>query len=300
MNEPVKLRGLGVAVATPFDASDHIDYDTLASHARHLAKHGADFLVALGTTAETPTLDAQEREQVSQTILDNAQGLPVVLGLGGNCTRNIVQEIEAKGSSLEKFAAILSVVPYYNKPSQQGMYHHFATIAQASPIPVILYNVPGRTGVNMLPETTLALARDFPGKIRAVKEASGSLEAIKEIIAGTPEGFDVLSGDDFMAHDTIRAGGHGVISVAGNAFPELMSQLAHLSENPETWTQAQEIFSRLKVMDKLLFRDGNPAGIKMALSLLPHSTWNPSVRLPLVEVSEQTAREMKAEIAQLL
>lgn len=293
-----RLHGLGVASATPFKADGAVDMPVLAKHIERLSERGADFIVALGTTAETPTLDPYERLAVSDTVLEHSK-VPVVLGMGGNCTAALCKELRVNSDHVARFAAILSVCPYYNKPTAEGLYRHFAAVAEASPVPVILYNVPGRTGVNMTADTTLRLARDFPGQIVAVKEACGKLEQIEREIKEAPEGFTVLAGDDFIAFDTIALGGAGVVSVAGNVVPHIMSVLTRYAPKPEYHDYCRKINELLQPLDRLLFCDGNPAGIKCALSEWPDLGWGETMRLPLVPVTPKTRQEMAKVVAML-
>lgn len=290
-----RLRGMGVAMTTPFNTDESIDYDTLDFHIDYLINEGADYIVALGTTAETPTLSREEKTELEKRILDRVAGrVPVVVGIGGNNTRAIVDEL-SHTERLNEFAAILSVVPYYNKPTQEGMYRHFSAIAKASPIPIILYNIPGRSGVNMDVDTIIRLARENPGKIIGIKEASGNMEQASLIITRRPEGFLVLSGDDSLAHTMIGKGGDGVISVLGNAYPRQFTSMIHLSLDPERHDEATPLHQSFSAFCSLLFKDGNPAGIK---SLLHHMfpRYNEVLRLPLVPVSDSTRAALGQEL----
>ncbi|MDE5726996.1 MAG: 4-hydroxy-tetrahydrodipicolinate synthase [Duncaniella sp.] len=288
------LRGMGVALTTPFLPDESIDYATLDAHIDYLAEGGADYIVALGTTAETPTLSADEKRALALHILDRtARRIPVVLGMGGNCTRNLVAEIKAM-PRLEEFDAILSVVPYYNKPTQEGMYRHFSRVAEASPIPVILYNIPGRTGVNMTVDTVIRLAIDYPGKVIGIKEASGNMEQAGLIIARRPEGFLVISGDDSLAHTMIGLGGDGVISVLGNAYPRQFSDMIHLSMDPERRTEALPLHQSFSALYSLLFKEGNPSGIKSLMHCVIPG-YHEVLRLPLVPVGEMVRNALKSE-----
>ena len=289
------LRGMGVALTTPFNDDLSIDYDTLDFHIDYLIERGADYIVALGTTAETPTLTRDEKLELESRILDRvARRVPVVVGVGGNNTAALVSEL-ATTPRINEFAAILSVVPYYNKPTQEGMYRHFSAIAEASPIPVILYNIPGRSGVNMEVDTIVRLAREWPGKIIGVKEASGNLEQIRLVITRRPKGFLVMSGDDSLAHTVIGYGGDGVISVVGNAYPREFTRMIRLSLNPETHTSATPLHQRFSAFYSLLFKDGNPAGIKCLLhKLFPR--YKEVLRLPLVPASESTREAIGREL----
>lgn len=288
------LRGMGVALTTPFRPDESIDYAALDAHLDYLADGGADYIVALGTTAETPTLSPGEKRELALHILDHVGGrMPVVLGMGGNCTRTLVAEIAAM-PRLGEFAAILSVVPYYNKPTQEGMYRHFTEVARVCPVPVVLYNIPGRTGVNMSVDTIIRLASENPGRIIGIKEASGNMEQAGLVITRRPEGFLVLSGDDSLAHTMIGLGGDGVISVLGNACPREFAEMIHISLDPERHDEAARLHQRFSALYSLLFKDGNPAGIKALLHIL--SPDYPEVlRLPLVPVSEAVRRALTAE-----
>ncbi len=289
------LRGMGVALTTPFNEDLSIDYDTLDFHIDYLIEQGADYIVALGTTAETPTLTREEKLELESRILDRVAGrVPVVVGVGGNNTAALVDELTTT-PRINEFAAILSVVPYYNKPTQEGMYRHFSAIAKASPIPVILYNIPGRSGVNMEVDTIVRLAREWPGKIIGVKEASGNMDQIRLVITRRPKGFLVMSGDDSLAHTVIGHGGDGVISVVGNAYPREFTRMIRLSLNPETHTSATPLHQRFSAFYSLLFKDGNPAGIKCLLhSLFPR--YKEVLRLPLVPASESTREAISREL----
>lgn len=293
--ETDRLRGMGVAMTTPFNNDETIDYDTLDFHIDYLIDSGADYIVALGTTAETPTLSRDEKKELEKRILDRVAGrIPVVVGIGGNNTRAIIEEI-ASTERIGEFAAILSVVPYYNKPTQEGMYRHFAAIAKACPIPVILYNIPGRSGVNMEVDTIIRLAREFPGKVIGVKEASGNMDQAALIITRRPNGFLVLSGDDSLAHTMIGKGGDGVISVLGNAYPRQFTEMTHQSLDPERHGEATVLHQRFSAFYSLLFKDGNPSGIKCLLHhMFPR--YNEVLRLPLVPVTDSTRARMKQEL----
>lgn len=292
---PQKLRGMGVALTTPFLQDGSIDYDTLDFHLDYLIDGNTDYIVALGTTAETPTLTHDEKKQLALHILDHVAGrCPLVLGIGGNSTAAVIDEIHHT-DRLEEFDAILSVVPYYNKPVQEGMYRHFAAIAKASPIPVVLYNIPGRTGVNMNIDTIIRLAKDFPDKIIGVKEASGNMEQAQNVITRRPKGFLVLSGDDSLAHSMIRLGGDGVISVLGNAYPAQFTEMIHKSLDEETVEEASLLHQKFSALYSLLFKDGNPAGIKCLLHIL-FPRYQEVLRLPLIPATDTTRKGLKAEI----
>ncbi len=289
-----RLRGMGVALTTPFRQDETVDFETLDFHVDYLVEEGADYIVVLGTTGETPTLSRKEKEQVAARVLDRVKGrIPLVLGVGGNCTRNVVAEL-GDFPRIGEFDAILSVVPYYNKPTQEGMYRHFAEIAKASPVPVILYNIPGRSGVNMNVDTIIRLAREFPGKIIGIKEASGNMEQAQHVITRRPEGFLVLSGDDSLAHTMIGAGGDGVISVLGNAYPREFAAMVHVSLDEEHHDDAAVMHQKFSALYSLLFKDGNPAGIKSLLHIM-FPRYEEVLRLPLVPVSESTRKGLEAE-----
>lgn len=288
------LRGMGVALTTPFLENGDIDYHTLDMHLDYLIDGKADYIVALGTTAETPTLSGDEKHELALHILDYvAHRCPVVIGVGGNSTRNVVAELKEM-ERLNEFDAILSVVPYYNKPTQEGMYRHFAEIAKASPIPIILYNIPGRTGVNMNTDSIVRLAKEFPDKIIGIKEASGNMQQAQEVITRRPEGFLVISGDDSLAHSMIRLGGDGVISVLGNAYPARFVDMIHHSMEDETPEGAAKLHQQFSALYSLLFKDGNPAGIKCMLHIL-FPQYKEVLRLPLVPVTDETRRGLEKE-----
>lgn len=269
---------MGVALITPFKADKTIDFQALARLVEYQIKCGIDFIVVLGTTAETPTLSADERRQVRDFVAQRVNGrVPLVLGLGGNNTMGVIEEIRL--TDLSAYSAILSVVPYYNKPSQEGIYQHYAAIAQASPVPIVLYNVPGRTGVNMTAETTLRLATDFPEKIIAVKEASGNFTQIDDIIKRKPADFMVISGDDGITFPLITLGAVGVISVIGNAFPKEFSRMVRLALEGD-FANALLIHHKFTELFSLLFVDGNPAGVKCLLHAMGYI--ENELRLPLV------------------
>lgn len=277
------MHGLGVALVTPFKGDGGVDYEALARLVDAQLAGGTDFLCVLGTTAETPTLTADEQRQVRRKVMERNVGrLPILLGVGGNSTQAVVDRLAT--DAMEGVDAILSVVPYYNKPTQAGMYAHFAAIAESTDLPIILYNVPGRTGVNMLPETTLRLAADFKN-IVGIKEASGNLEQIETIISNRPAGFKVFSGDDGITLPLINKGADGVISVIGNAFASEFSQLVHSAMRGD-YAEAEAMDERLRRMYELLFLDGNPAGVKAVLHL--RGMMENRLRLPLVPASDTT------------
>ena len=260
-----KLSGVGAAMITPFTADGRIDYEALASTVDYVIEGGADYIVALGTTAETPTLYMPERAVIAMFISNHIAGrVPLVIGVGGNSTSEVLDQL--REFDLRRADAILSVTPYYNKPSQEGLYQHFRTVSEHSPVPVILYNIPGRAGVNMSDETTLRIARDF-GNVIGVKEASGDIAQIQRIIDRRPEGFLVLSGDDGMAVEVMRRGGDGVISVAVNAFPRRFMECMERAKQGD-YAGADACFAQMAEAVDALFAEGNPTGVKCALSVM--------------------------------
>ena len=287
MNE---LKGLGTALITPFDANGKVDYEALERLLETQLKGFVDYIVVLGTTGEAATMTEDEKAQVRTFIREYVHGrLPLVLGVGGNCTAAVCESLRT--IDLSGFAAILSVCPYYNKPNQEGLYQHFCKVAEASPIPVILYNVPGRTGVNLLPETVIRIYKAHPDKIAGIKEASGNVEQIKDLICRkskveSQKQFLVISGDDGIACEIMEAGGAGLISVASNAFPE---DFWHIVHDKDAALQA-----KYAEMIKLLFAEGNPVGIKAVLA--QKGIIQNYLRLPLVPASE----ELKERISGLV
>ena len=289
-----KLTGMGVALITPFKQDESIDYDALARLVEHLLKNQADYLVVCGTTAETPTLTDEERDELTRFVIHRVAGrCPIVLGVGGNNTRAVVQRLERE--NLSGVDAILSVTPYYNKPSQEGLYQHYAAIAQASPVPVVLYNVPGRTGVNMTADTTLRLAHDFP-RICAVKEASGNFTQIDDIIKRKPTDFQVISGDDGITFPLITLGAVGVISVIGNAFPREFGRMVRLALAGD-YDNARLIHHHFTELFQLLFVEGNPAGVKSMLALMGFI--ENKLRLPLVPNTIKTYEKIRLVLGEL-
>lgn len=289
----VDLRGLGVALITPFKDDNSIDYEALSRLVQFHLESGTDYIVALGTTAETPTLSKKEKDDVVRFIVEQVDSrIPVVMGMGGNNTADLVSDLET--GDFSGISAILSVTPYYNKPTQEGLYQHYSALSQASPLPLILYNVPGRTGVNMTAETTLRLARDC-GNIVAVKEASGDLSQIKAIIDKAPEGFYLISGDDAITTDVIALGGIGVISVFANAFPGEMVWLVKNALEGNIAEARRKMNTDFEELFHLMFVEGNPAGVKCLLCL--KGMIRDNLRLPLVPVSEKTLQLIKEELA---
>ena len=280
-------QGLGVALITPFKQDKSIDYEALGCVLDHLVRDNVDFLVVLGTTGETPALFPEEREEIKTFIRKHINGrMPLVLGVGGNSTAAVVREL--KTGDLAGFDAILSIVPYYNKPSQEGIYQHFKAISEASPLPVILYNVPGRTGVNMSAKTTLRIAADCPNVV-GIKEASGNFTQIEEIIKNKSEAFVVLSGDDSITYPLMTLGAKGVISVIGNAFPEEFGKMVRLCLQGR-FSEALPIHFEFTELFNLLFVDGNPAGVKCTLNAL--GMIENELRLPLVPTRLSTNEEI--------
>lgn len=281
------FKGLGVALITPFTSDGSVDFKSLTCLVEHLIDNGADFLCILATTSEAPCLSADEKEEVKKHVIDINRGrLPILMGCGGNNTKAVVDEL--KNSDWRGIDGVLSVCPYYNKPSQEGLYQHFKAIAEASPLPVVLYNVPGRTGVNLKPETTVRLANDCENII-AIKEASGSLEQVDEIIKNKPARFDVLSGDDALTFSMVASGAAGSISVIGNALPKEVSRMIRLEFKGE-YEGARTIHHRFTELYSLLFIDGNPAGVK---ALLHEMGFIENVlRLPLVPTRITTLQKM--------
>lgn len=280
-----KFKGLGIALVTPFTEDAQVDYEALSNLIEYQINEGADFLCVLATTAETPCLTAEEKSKIKNLIIEKVAGrVPILMGCGGNCTSQVVETILSE--DFTGIDGILSVCPYYNKPTQEGLFQHFRAISAASPVPVVLYNVPGRTGVNLTAETTLRLARECKN-IVAIKEASGKLDQIEEICKNKPEGFDVISGDDGITSQIIKFGGAGVISVIGNALVKEFGKMVHLALDGN-FEEADNIQNSLSDMCKLLFVDGNPAGIK---TLLAHKGLiKNELRLPLVPARPDTQK----------
>ena len=284
------FKGLGIALVTPFTADGQVDYKSLKRLLEYQIDNGADFLCILATTGETPCLTQQEKDNITQLVKDVNHGrLPILKGCGGNNTAAIVEEL--KNTDWTGIDGILSVCPYYNKPSQEGLYQHFKAIAAATALPVVLYNVPGRTGVNLKAETTVRLARDCEN-IVAIKEASGSLEQVDEIIKNKPKRFDVISGDDALTFSMVASGAAGVISVIGNALPKEFSRMIRLEFRGE-YEPARKIHHAFTELYSLLFVDGNPAGVKALLHEMGFI--ENLLRLPLVPTKVSTLQKM-AEI----
>ena len=289
-----KFRGLGIALITPFRADGSIDEEALIRLVEFQIKGGADFLCIMGTTAETPCLTPEEKLWLRQTLVQRVAGrVPLLMGCGGNNTAAVVRELQE--TDWTGIDGVLSVCPMYNNPSQEGLYQHFSAIAKASPVPVVLYNVPGRTGVNMTAETTLRLARDFEN-IVAIKEASGNITQMDDIIKNKPEGFDVISGDDGITFPLITLGAVGVISVIGNALPREFSRMVRLALNGD-YASALTIHHKFTELFKLLFVDGNPAGVKAMLHAM--GMIENQLRLPLVPTRLTTMEQISAILREL-
>jgi 4-hydroxy-tetrahydrodipicolinate synthase len=288
------LIGTGVALVTPFKKDFSVDTEALTNIVNFQIDNGINYLVVLGTTAENATLSQEEKELVIQTVIAaNNQRLPLVLGVGGNNTHKLVEELKTRDFS--DFVAVLSVSPYYNKPSQEGIYQHFKAIAEASPVPVILYNVPGRTASNMLPSTVIRLAKDFKN-IVAIKEAAGDIVQAMKLIQEKPEGFLVISGDDMITLPMVLAGGSGVISVIGEGFPKQFSKMVQLGLQRKV-DEAYEIHYQLSDAIDMIFEQGNPAGIKEVHKLLGLS--ENTLRLPLVNVNADLSNRISNFIKDL-
>lgn len=288
------FKGLGVALVTPFKADGSVDYDALRRLLDYQLSNGVDFLCILGTTAETPCLSAEEKLKVKNIVVEKVQGrVPILLGCGGNNTAAVVESL--KNDDFTGVDGILSVCPYYNKPSQEGLYQHFKAIANATELPVVLYNVPGRVGVNMTAETTLRLANDC-SNIVAIKEASGNFAQIDDIIKNKPSHFDVISGDDGITFPLITLGAVGVISVIGNALPKEFSRMVRLALNGD-YKNALEIHHKFTELFGLLFVDGNPAGVKAMLNIM--GLIENQLRLPLVPARITTLGEISAIVKEL-
>ena len=283
MNNENPFMGLGVALVTPFTANGNIDWEKFAELIEFQIENGTDYLCILGTTAETPTLTDNEKLKIVQSAIKQINGrIPIMVGCSSNCTAAVLNQI--KQYEIEGVDGILTAVPYYNKPSQEGIYQHFKAIAENCKKPIVLYNVPGRTGVNMTATTTLRIANEFKNVI-AVKEASGNLEQFKEIVAGSPEHFKVISGDDGLAFEAMQNGVIGVISVMGNAIPKTFSTMIHHLQNGDI-EAAATIHEQLKPLYSLLFTEGNPPGVKDLMA--SRGMIENVLRLPLVPVSKAT------------
>jgi 4-hydroxy-tetrahydrodipicolinate synthase len=291
MSIHTQLKGTGVAIVTPFAQNGSVDYVGLSNLINHIINGKAEYLVVLGTTGETATLTKEEKRQViARVIKETNKRVPLVLGIGSNNTQEVIDTI--KYTDLSAFAAILSVSPYYNKPSQRGIYEHYKTIAKATKKPIILYNVPGRTASNIAAETTLKLAKDFKN-IVAIKEASGNIEQCMAIIKNKPKDFMLISGDDNLTLPLLACGASGVISVLANAFPDSFSDMVRAGLKGDFDTARKLHYQTFEITNQL-FADGNPGGIKIALELL--SVCGSTVRLPLVKPNNEVQRQLKALI----
>jgi 4-hydroxy-tetrahydrodipicolinate synthase len=281
-----KFKGLGVAMVTPFNADGSIDYLGLERLTNHLIDGGVNYLVVMGTTGENPTINNEEQQAILQKVIEiNARRLPIVFGIGGNSTAAVVERL--KSENLEGVDGILCVSPYYNKPSQEGIYQHYKAVSDATPLPVIMYNVPGRTGSLVSAETTLRIAQ-LPN-IVCTKEASGSLDICMDVIRGAPEDFGVISGDDNYTMPYIAAGMQGVISVLGNAYPKEFSQMVNYALDGD-FKNAKHLHYKLLPLMKAIFMDGNPGGVKYALNKL--GICQDEFRLPVVPVNKTTEKSL--------
>ena len=288
------FKGLGIALVTPFKQDGSVDYEALLRLVDYQLENGADFFCILATTGETPTLTKEEKQKIKDLVVDKVQArVPILMGCGGNNTRAVVEELQ--NGDFKGIDGILSVCPYYNKPSQEGLYQHFKAIAAATSLPVVLYNVPGRTGVNLKAETTVRLARDCKN-IVAIKEASGNLEQVDEIIKNKPKDFDVISGDDSLTFPMVSCGAVGVISVIGNALPKEFSKMIRLQMKGE-YDPARIIHHRFTDLFSLLFVDGNPAGVKAMLHEMGFI--ENVLRLPLVPTRISTLQRMSELMREL-
>lgn len=285
---------MGVALVTPFNADGSVDYHALSRLVEYQVQNSTDFLCVLGTTAETPTLTDDEKREIKQFVVERVNGrIPIVLGVGSNCTQTVIDTVTKE--DMTGVGAVLIAVPCYNKPSQEGLYQHYKAIAEATSLPIILYNIPSRTGVNMTAETTLRLAREF-SHIIAIKEASGNIAQMDDIIKNKPDGFEVISGDDAMTFPLITLGAVGVISVIGNAFPREFSRMTRLALSGD-YASALSIHHRFTELFDLLFIDGNPAGVKAMLSMM--GMIQNKLRLPLVPTRITTYDEIRRVLDKL-
>lgn len=285
------LQGTGVALVTPFHKQGNIDFTAFGNLIKHTISGGVDYLLCLGTTSEYPTLSKQEKMAIVEYTIEKVENrVPIVVGMGGNDTRSLVDEI--RKTDFSSIAAILSVAPYYNKPNQKGLYTHFKAVAEASDVPVILYNVPGRCGVNISAETCVQLATDFPNII-GIKEASGNISQCMDILMNKPQGFTVVSGEDALVLPLMALGMQGVISVTANAFPKQMSELVNhcLKSNMK---KARAVHEKLLPFSKAIFEEGNPVGIKAALEIMNIASSN--LRQPLVKASKPLQTKLQTII----
>lgn len=289
-----RFHGTGVAIITPFKADGSVDHAALKTVIDHIINGGAEYIVSLGTTGETATLSSDEKKAVWETTISHVDGrVNLVAGVGGNSTLEVLKDLKKFDS--KGFDAILSVCPYYNKPTQEGIYQHYKAIAEESTLPIILYNVPGRTGVNMTADTTLRLAHDFKNII-AMKEASANFDQFNKIIKDKPEDFLFLSGDDPITLPLIAMGAAGVISVVGNALPGIFSTMVRMCLDGK-FIEAQPLHYSLTEITGLCFVEGNPGGVKSAMKQL--GICGDTVRLPLVNVSDHTAQQIRAQLEHL-
>lgn len=289
------FKGLGIALVTPFTSDGQVDYESLKRLIDYQINNGADFLCIMATTGEIPTLTTEEKQRIKEMVLNIVQGrLPILMGCGGNNTSAVVEELQK--NDFDGIDGILSICPFYNKPTQEGLFKHFEAISKTTTLPIVLYNVPGRTGVNMEAETTIKLAHECQN-IVAIKEASGNLKQVEEIIKNKPSNFDVISGDDALTYQIIERGATGVISVIGNAFPKEFSNMVHL-ELKGDYENALKIHRNLTDIFDLLFIDGNPAGIKATLSEM--GMIENVLRLPLVPARPGTIQSISKLVKELL
>lgn len=286
--EKSRFAGVGVALITPFAENGSIDFAALAHVIEHIIAGGIDYIVALGTTSEAPTMTADERVAVARFVKERVAGrVPLVIGIGGNCTSDVAQALQS--GITDGYEAVLSVSPYYNKPNQEGLYCHFKALAAVSPLPIILYNVPGRTGVNILPATVARLATDCPNII-GIKEASGKVEQMREVAERAPKGFRLISGDDALTVDAMRAGGIGVISVLAQLYPQQTVAFVRAAADGR-FDEADALFAPLADITAELFEEGNPVGIKTAMAI--RGLCGATMRLPLVEGSTALREKME-------
>jgi len=291
-----QFKGTGVAIVTPFNTDTSIDFNSLTKLVEHLIDGGVNYLVVLGTTGESATLNKEEKRQVVDHVIKVNQGrLPVVVGHGGNNTQGLIDTINA--FDFDGVDAILSVSPAYNKPTQEGIYQHYAAISKIAPKPIILYNVPSRTASNMEPETTIRLAQDFDN-IVAIKDATSSLDQIIHLVANKANDFTILSGDDGLVFTEIKLGIHGVVSVMANVLPQQFSTMINLALGGK-YEEAEKVNSKLMALNNLLYNEGNPAGIKAAL-VAKGIIKSDTVRLPLVSASEVLSKGIKKELTNIM
>ena len=288
MNRSNPFQGFGVALATPFNSDGSIDFVALRSLVDNIIVGGVDFICVLGTTAETPTLIEEEKLEIRRVVVEvNQERVPLLLGAGNNSTQAVCRQL--REDNFEGFSGLLMVCPFYNKPTQEGLYQHFKKISEESPLPIVLYNIPGRTGVNLQAATTLRLANECPN-IVAIKEASGIISQIEEIVENAPDGFDVFSGDDAITFELLTIGAKGVISVIGNAYPEEFGAMVHAAQAGD-YTSALSLHRQFSRLYKLMSVDGNPSGIKGLLYIQGKA--DNIVRLPLVPVHAETLEAIR-------